>query len=403
MKKLSTPTYRSELDGAVVVDFAPATELEKDLHYTLSYKRPHGSLEEMNYVLWLTERITAAGCDWWFDSAGNVFAQVGENTETMFTSHTDTVHGTGGQQELEYSVATNGDLFVRTKDTGVLGADDGTGCVLMLEMMRRGVTGLYAFFRGEEVGCEGSGAFAKSDYGRTVLRSIKRAVAFDRAGYSDVVVSQRSSECCSPEFAAALCDALSDDKLIFMDEAGVYTDTAEFVSIVPECTNLSVGYFSQHTAWEIQNVSFMNSLIENLCNVMWEELPTARTPVARTFRTYTTSGYGIYGYGTTAVPTEEENDVVDSGYGHYDMSDFYFPTELTKEEEEAAIEQVKMCIEVCGFKATNEVDAYHDAGFIAGGLKALAREFLLAFDSGDAAAVSDIAELAEFYGVLHES
>lgn len=325
MKKLPTPTYRSELDGAVVVDFAPATELEKDLHYTLSYKRPHGSLEEMNYVLWLTERITAAGCDWWFDSAGNVFAQVGENTETMFTSHTDTVHGTGGQQELEYSVATNGDLFVRTKDTGVLGADDGTGCVLMLEMMRRGVTGLYAFFRGEELGCEGSGAFAKSDYGRTVLRSIKRAVAFDRAGYSDVVVSQRRSECCSPEFAAALCDALSDDKLIFMEEAGVYTDTAEFVSIVPECTNLSVGYFSQHTAWEIQNVSFMNSLIENLCNVMWEELPTART-----FRTYTTSGYG---YGTTAVPTEEENDVVDSGYGHYDMSDFYFPMELPRKRK----------------------------------------------------------------------
>ena len=129
----------------------------------------------------------------------------------------------------------------------------------------------------------------------------------------------------------------------------------------------------------------------------------ARTSVARTFRTHTTSGYGIYGYGTTAVPTEEENDVVDSGYGHYDMSDFYFPLELSKEEEDACIEQVKMCIEVCGFKATNEVDAYHDAGFIAGGLKALAREFLLAFDSGDAAAVSDIAELAEFYGVLDES
>ena len=55
------------------------------------------------------------------------------------------------------------------------------------------------------------------------------------------------------------------------------------------------------------------------------------------------------------------------------------------------------------FKATNEVGAYHDAGFIAGGLKALAREFLLAFGSGDAAAVSDIAELAEFYGVLDES
>ena len=51
------------------------------------------------------------------------------------------------------------------------------------------------------------------------------------------------------------------------DPSGVFTDSAEFTSIVPECTNLSVGYFCQHTHAEKTDVAFAYSLCLALIQV----------------------------------------------------------------------------------------------------------------------------------------
>jgi len=45
-----------------------------------------------------------------------------------------------------------------------------------------------------------------------------------------------------------------------LDDGGVYTDSAEFVDIIEECTNLSVGYFSEHTTSEKQDIDFLELL-----------------------------------------------------------------------------------------------------------------------------------------------
>ena len=40
------------------------------------------------------------------------------------------------------------------------------------------------------------------------------------------------------------------------DEGGVYTDSAEFTDIIPECTNISVGYYKEHTVNETQDIQY---------------------------------------------------------------------------------------------------------------------------------------------------
>ena len=46
--------------------------------------------------------------------------------------------------------------------------------------------------------------------------------------------------------------------------------------MIPECTNLSVGYWSQHTIKETQDVGFAEKLLARLLQIDWEALPTSR-------------------------------------------------------------------------------------------------------------------------------
>jgi hypothetical protein len=60
------------------------------------------------------------------------------------------------------------------------------------------------------------------------------------------------------------------------DDSGVYTDTAEFVDIIPECTNISVGYAREHSEHESLDIQHFIALSEAVLNVKWDKLPTSR-------------------------------------------------------------------------------------------------------------------------------
>jgi hypothetical protein len=80
-------------------------------------------------------------------------------------------------------------------------------------------------------------------------------------------------------FADALSDALSDEVLMYApDDTGVYTDTAEFVGIIPECTNISVGYRNEHTTNETLDLVHLRALIVRVLGIDWDALPTDRDP-----------------------------------------------------------------------------------------------------------------------------
>lgn len=235
----------------------------------LSVKRPHAGPGECEFVGWLVRQLPEISM---IDGAGNIHVDLRRSPHhrTLFTAHTDTVHFHEGPNDIlatENTWYANGD---------VLGADDGAGVALLVWMIRHHIPGYYIFFRGEE--CGGIGSTWLADNMPELLKSFDRAIAFDRAGYHDVIDSQRGETCCSDQFADALAAALSTDdfSLAFSPNTGIYTDTAEFIDHIPECTNISVGYFHQHSQREYQDVVFLQKLADRLLTIQWDKLPTVR-------------------------------------------------------------------------------------------------------------------------------
>jgi hypothetical protein len=74
-------------------------------------------------------------------------------------------------------------------------------------------------------------------------------------------------------------------------DGGIYTDTAEYIHDIPECTNLSVGYFDAHSSREELDTDFVLNMLESLCNVRRENLVIEREPTERKPR-YSYNGFG---------------------------------------------------------------------------------------------------------------
>lgn len=233
----------------------------------LKYKRPDGSQTEEMFVHKFIECYPHTK----FGPMENIVIVIPGDDETLFSCHTDTVHHTHGIQKLMFDPMMG---VVYKNDGECLGADDTTGVWLMLEMIDAKVPGTYVFHRGEERGGIGSSWLAKHE--PDFLKKFKRAVAFDRKGTTSVITHQAGGRCCSDVFADALCVALGDEWE--PDDGGIFTDTANYTELIPECTNLSIGYDFQHTKDEMQNVEFALCLRELVINLDWQSLPTERDP-----------------------------------------------------------------------------------------------------------------------------
>lgn len=205
------------------------------------------------------------------DEWGNYFIKIGES-RTMFTCHLDTV--CSKTEKVNHVI---GSRFIKTDGTTILGADDKAGMVVILNMIEKKVPGLYYFFIGEEVGGIGSGDAAF----RGNWTDYDRCISFDRRGYDSVITEQFYGECCSIAFAKDLCSSLNKTTPLFKfvpDDGGSFTDSASFMDYIPECTNISVGYFKQHTKEEYQDLRFLDLLCDAVTKVDWENLPTKRDP-----------------------------------------------------------------------------------------------------------------------------
>ena len=216
------------------------------------------------------------------DDWGNYFIKIGDS-RTVFASHIDTV----SKEYLSVThVIDNGIISTDGKTT--LGADDKAGVTVMLWMIKNNVPGLYYFFIGEEVGCIGSGK--ASQYG-DFKGKYDKIISFDRRGTSSIITHQSSTRCCSESFGKSLAKELTNLGLSYQtDDTGVYTDSAEFMDIIPECTNISVGYYKEHTTGEHQDINHLISLAEACTKVDWKSLPVERDPNEKEYK-----GWGSYG------------------------------------------------------------------------------------------------------------
>lgn len=186
------------------------------------------------------------------DAHGNYIVKVpGDGDRIMWTAHCDTADSHPTQVSLKFR---NGMLATDRKS--ILGADDKVGCAIMAMMIRSGCPGTYCFFAGEEVGCVGSEKMADD----TEMLEYDCCISLDRRGYSDIITHQCGKRTASDGWAQQLAETIGNysSGTISMkpDPTGVFTDSREFRDLIPECTNLSVGYFHQHTHDEKTNVDF---------------------------------------------------------------------------------------------------------------------------------------------------
>jgi hypothetical protein len=280
---------------------------------------PHGHEEEV------VKYIQGAGLS--KDKFGNYYKIIG-HSDTVFTCHLDTASRTKDKINLiEYQ--KDGDTFIKTDGSTILGADDKAGCTVMLYMIANNVPGVYWFFIGEERGGIGSGQVASEYYSYSFMQGKKKMVSFDRRNYYSVITSQFGAVCCSNEFGESLCKELNKSGLkLNLDPTGVFTDSANFVDYIPECTNVSVGYFSEHQHTEIQNISYLERLAKAAVACNWDKLVVKRNvgyseEVTRKYSKILKKVKKSYFYNKEKIKGIEGNLVIDLKVTDKNMNNFY--------------------------------------------------------------------------------
>ena len=257
----------------------------RELVEMLSTRRPARSKTEERFISTYLDTLPNVKQD----DHGNRIIKIGKAPRVLWSSHTDTVHNKDGVQ----SVARNGNLVQLHKDESVsscLGGDDSAGVWIMRQMILRRIPGLYVFHRDEEVG--GFGSTWIAEHTPELFKGIDYAIALDRKGY-DSVITHQGSRCASDEFARDLAAQLGG--AYKPDSTGVFTDTANYTGLVPECSNLSCGYGNAHTATEFQDVVFAYDLLERLCALDFNKIRVARDP--NSFDDYPDDDFHGYSFG----------------------------------------------------------------------------------------------------------
>jgi hypothetical protein len=257
----SVPVLHNKEDG---IEGETTMKYQPSYLEMVSYKRPQGSKAQSKFCNRFLRPIFGAP-----DIYGN-YTHIVMNGDKLpnvaFMSHHDTVHKQGGRQTVS---VVNETAFVMAD---CLGADCTTGVYIMLRMIDAQVPGVYVVHAAEEIGCVGSKALVKSN--PEWISHVDVAISFDRKGYESIITYQMGMRCCSDAFADSLSAILCSN--FEKDTTGVYTDSNEYVDVIAECTNLSVGYFAQHTSRESQDIAFMECLITDLINADWSKLVVKR-------------------------------------------------------------------------------------------------------------------------------
>ena len=254
----------------------------------LSLVRPANSKGEQVLVKYITGHLDALGVKYTIDGYGNMSVNLLPTNETtsrvMFTAHTDTVHRNADTTRHTQQIAYLDDkheivgLPIDSEST-CLGADDGTGCWVLLRLIEAKIPALYVFFRAEEIGGLGSEYYRNDKANADLLESLTHCISFDRKGYNDIITEQWGGQCASEAWATNFAKQLNtiDSTISLSPNVGTFTDSANFTDIIAECTNISVGYAMQHTDQETQDMAFADRLVQALLQVDWLNQPSHRT------------------------------------------------------------------------------------------------------------------------------
>lgn len=249
----------------------------RELRDMLTFMRPCGSPAERLFIQRYVQSIPGATCD----SFGNWHVVIG-TAPILWSSHTDTVHRESGRQTIAYDDATGVITLSKRSKRGrsnCLGADCTVGVWIMRHMITAGVQGRYVFHFGEERGGIGSGNMAH--YTPALLTQYQMAIAFDRRGTQSVITYQAGGRCASDAFALSLAAEIGRVSALTLapDPTGVFTDTALYTDLVPECSNVSVGYYAEHSRDERLDSRHALALLNAMCAIDLGALVVERDPM----------------------------------------------------------------------------------------------------------------------------
>jgi len=237
----------------------------------IKYTVPHGKEDTLRK--YLPEAVVR-------DQFGNYHMSVGKS-ETLFTCHLDTV----SEDVEEVCHVIEGDI-IKTDGTTILGGDNKTGVCILLNMIEHNIPGDYWFFAGEEPTAKEGGLYGSKHAlasNPNYFKKFKRAVCFDRKHMGSIVIRQMARFTCSEEFVNSLIKEFKNQGLEFgPDQTGWYTDTAVFIDVIPEVTNLSSGTYNEHSTEEYVDMSYLEKVAQVALKINWEALPSVRIPKKET-------------------------------------------------------------------------------------------------------------------------
>ncbi len=211
---------------------------------------------------------------WKKDAIGNYYYEI-DNSETLFTSHLDTA--SKNYEKVNHII--NGNI-ISTDKTTILGGDNKAGCTVLFYLISKGIPGTYYFFLGEESTVHGDypyGSIHAIEEKPEYFKKFKRIITFDRKEKGSIVNRQLGRVCCSNIFVDNLIKEFYNVGMKFhKDSTGYYTDSAFFVDLIPECVNISVGVWNEHTVNEYVDISYIKDVALAASKINWEGLSTDR-------------------------------------------------------------------------------------------------------------------------------
>lgn len=229
------------------------------------YTVPFGYEETLEYAL---------PKGWTKDNIGNYFYKIGVS-KTLFTSHLDTA--CKERDKVNHVIDGN---IIKTDGTTILGGDNKAGCLVLFYLIENRIPGTYYFFIGEEAAVHSNyphGSLLAIEENPNLFKKFDRVITFDRKEKDQLITRQLGRNCCSEIFADSLISEFSKNGIEYKkDNTGYYTDSAFFIDIIPEITNLSVGVWNEHTTNEYVDIKYIEQVARAAKDVKWDNLPTSR-------------------------------------------------------------------------------------------------------------------------------
>jgi len=302
------------------------------MNYPLQRRQPKRSLQEvfLSMAALTTPHGTEQYCwpfipfadhDYWIDSEYNLHVFIPKEykitytkgkkgkkkrvetpvySRIMWSSHLD---GACAKSE-PVTFRKNKAGLITTDGTTILGADCKIGAALMVKMIEAGVPGWYIFHTGEERGLIGARHNAKLKW--PLKPDI--CVSFDRRGTDEIITHQGCLRTASDEFATAFAEILNREGFKYKPSShGSATDSKAYEKIIPECTNIGVGYYNQHTRRESQDIVHAEKLLKTILKYAEEieNLPAVRDPNKPVYQAPSyTGGYKVVRSAITSLDTQ---------------------------------------------------------------------------------------------------